>query len=482
MQNFDTYKERESRANRNDVVNDEGTLLAYPDLELRRNPPNVEVDNKTHPTETIITIDSADRAGTLIEVVQCLTELNLMVRGAQISSDGGWFVDVFNVEEASGGKVIDHKKLETIKRVLKIEYECERHLSQFSPHDERMCTHTVLELADCDRVGLLYDTAKIVDLAGLDVKSLAAWTQYNRGAVVIAALTEEGPLKCKERIELLRKDLLKLFGANAQVNIKNVKGYIHHERRLHRLLLQEAMRIGASFYTLPPETDATTCPSQDSDDCRPEVTITYWPRFKKYWRVTIHCQDRAKLFFDTVCTLADLDYEVYHATVFSHREDNTAFQDFYVRPRFGEAEFNKAKAKKLKDLLISSILRRAPHGLKVHVLTMDQPGLLCRVTNIFKSGHIRVTRATVKCLTDDKGLPIKQAVHTFFLESEAGDVAQPEDVVKLMTKCGGTLTTHLTEDRVPMKLDSLQDRFAFNVSDRPIRYGIQGSINLADSA
>ena len=68
LQNFDTYKERESRANRHDVVNDEGSLLPYPDLELRRNPPNVEVDNKTHPTETIITIDSADRPGTLIEV------------------------------------------------------------------------------------------------------------------------------------------------------------------------------------------------------------------------------------------------------------------------------------------------------------------------------------------------------------------------------------------------------------------------------
>jgi len=481
LQNFDAYKERESRANRNDVVNDEGTLLAYPDLELRRNPPNVEVDNKTHPSETIITIDSADRPGTLIEVVQCLTEINLMVRGAQISSDGGWFVDVFNVEEASGGKVIDHKKLETIKRVLKIEYECERHLSQFSPYDERMCTHTVLELADEDRVGLLCDTAKIVGHAGLDVKSLAAWTQYNRGAVVIAALTEEGPLKCKVRIERLKKDLLRLFGPAAQVNIKNVKGYIHHERRLHRLLLQEARRIGASFSSLPQVTDGTTPHPQETDGCMPEVAITYWSR-KKYWRVTIRCQDRGKLLFDTLCTLADLDYEVYHATVVSHREHNTAFQDFYIRPRFGEIEFNKAKAKKLKDLLVSSILRRAPHGLKVHVLTMDQPGLLCRVTDIFKAGHIRVTRATVKCLTDDKGLPTKQAVHTFFLESENGTMAKSEDVVQLLTARGGTLARHLTEDRIPMKLDSLQDRFAFNVSNQPLRYGIQESINMADSA
>ena len=77
---------------------------------------------------------------------------------------------------------------------------------------------------------------------------------------------------------------------------------------------------------------------------------SYWPRFKIYWRVTIRCQDRAKLFFDTVCTLADLDYEVYHATVVSYRERNMAFQDFYVRPRFGEIDFNQDKAQKLYRL------------------------------------------------------------------------------------------------------------------------------------
>lgn len=70
LQNFDAYKERESQCARESVFTPEGTLLDDPDLELRRNPPNVEVDNKTHPTETIITIDSANRPGTLVEVAQ----------------------------------------------------------------------------------------------------------------------------------------------------------------------------------------------------------------------------------------------------------------------------------------------------------------------------------------------------------------------------------------------------------------------------
>lgn len=52
-------------------------------------PPQVTVDNETYDDRTIITVDSANRPGTLVEVVQCLTELGLNVKKARISSDGG---------------------------------------------------------------------------------------------------------------------------------------------------------------------------------------------------------------------------------------------------------------------------------------------------------------------------------------------------------------------------------------------------------
>jgi hypothetical protein len=38
-------------------------------------------------------VDSANKYGILLEVVQVLTDLNLMVKKAYISSDGGWFMD-----------------------------------------------------------------------------------------------------------------------------------------------------------------------------------------------------------------------------------------------------------------------------------------------------------------------------------------------------------------------------------------------------
>lgn len=38
-------------------------------------------------------VDSANKQGILLEVVQILTDLSLMITKAYICSDGGWFMD-----------------------------------------------------------------------------------------------------------------------------------------------------------------------------------------------------------------------------------------------------------------------------------------------------------------------------------------------------------------------------------------------------
>ena len=53
-----------------------------------------------------------------------------------------------------------------------------------------------------------------------------------------------------------------------------------------------------------------------------------------YWLVTVKCKDRTKLLFDTVCTLADMDYDVFHATIDS--TEGVASQEYYIRPRLGK--------------------------------------------------------------------------------------------------------------------------------------------------
>jgi hypothetical protein len=53
----------------------------------------VVIDNTSCKNATVVHVDSANKYGILLEVVQVLTELQLIVKKAYISSDGGWFMD-----------------------------------------------------------------------------------------------------------------------------------------------------------------------------------------------------------------------------------------------------------------------------------------------------------------------------------------------------------------------------------------------------
>lgn len=47
---------------------------------------------------------------------------------------------------------------------------------------------------------------------------------------------------------------------------------------------------------------------------RPMVSVVNWIE-KGYSVVTVRCKDRPKLLFDTVCTLTDMQYVVFHGSV-----------------------------------------------------------------------------------------------------------------------------------------------------------------------
>eukprot|EP00803_Ostreobium_quekettii_P006557 evm.model.scf_1561.6 EVM.evm.TU.scf_1561.6 scf_1561:31296-32941(-) len=232
---FDQYKEQEAKSSLC-AVNHEGALLEHTVLELRVNPPNVDVDNRTSEAHTIITVDSANRPGTLVEVVQCLTELNLAIKGTQISSDGGWFVDVFCVTELNGAKVTDEVKVDTIKKVLKIEYEREERAPETGngfrnlPASKRLST--VFELGGEDKRGILMQATNLLQRNGCDVRSLAAWTQNNQGAIVISATEDGRPIQDTLKIKMLQSQLRKLIGTDHAEGIVNI------------------MRVGSNFASI----------------------------------------------------------------------------------------------------------------------------------------------------------------------------------------------------------------------------------------
>lgn len=399
------------------------------------------IDNETCDDATIITIDSANRPGTLIEVVQCLTELGLSIRRARISSDGGWFVDEFHVTETPKGRVQDPRKLALIKKLLSVDMEAHQ-----SGPGSLSCT--VFELSGKDKSGLLASVLQVMVSSGCDVVSAAVWTFHKHVALVVA-VTESGvPIQDAAKVSKLEEEARSMLGGDeAEVLTENVRGEIHHERRLHHLLLleeqkfyeqqlqgqgslggaglEDSMRGWRSF-----RLDDSTSPSPDptvfgannlaaeesvashtssqlpiqrsqsqastsslaatvgggaaggfdksstprvgaEDNLRPDcapspssanksnhggiprvgstTTSPGLPSFVpaptaalssdtlhmgawssdhntarvkiqdspmlRYWLVTIVCGDRNKLFFDTVCTLADMNYDVYHGTI-----------------------------------------------------------------------------------------------------------------------------------------------------------------------
>ncbi|TYG65585.1 hypothetical protein ES288_D06G197900v1 [Gossypium darwinii] len=77
----------------------------------------VVIDNNACEDATVIQVDSVNKHGILLEVVQVLTDMNLTITKAYISSDGGWFMDVFNVVDNDGNKIRDKEVMDYIQSV-----------------------------------------------------------------------------------------------------------------------------------------------------------------------------------------------------------------------------------------------------------------------------------------------------------------------------------------------------------------------------
>ncbi|GAB2270459.1 Arsenical-resistance protein 3 [Dionaea muscipula] len=90
----------------------------YENLSTRINPPRVSVDNTSCNGCTLVKVDSLNKPGILLELVQFLTDLDLVITKAYISSDGGWFMDVFHVTDQQGKKITDCRTVDKIEKAL----------------------------------------------------------------------------------------------------------------------------------------------------------------------------------------------------------------------------------------------------------------------------------------------------------------------------------------------------------------------------
>ena len=82
-------------------------------------PTRISIENKSHPTSTLIQVEVPDRLGLLYDLVSCLGRNNVYITLSRISTDKGAAIDTFYVTDATtGGKITDGKRIEQLHREL----------------------------------------------------------------------------------------------------------------------------------------------------------------------------------------------------------------------------------------------------------------------------------------------------------------------------------------------------------------------------
>ncbi|XP_062162934.1 ACT domain-containing protein ACR4-like [Alnus glutinosa] len=391
----------------------------YEKLFRRMNPPRVVIDNEACKNATVIRVDSANKYGILLEVVQVLTDLNLIITKAYISSDGGWFMDVFNVTDQDGNKVTDEGILDYILKSLGPE-SCFTS-SMRSVGVKPSMDDTAIELTGSDRPGLLSEVCAVLTHLKCNVVSAEIWTHNTRAAAVMHVTDEETGCAITDPERLSRiKELLcnVLKGSNKSSGAKTVvsHGVTHTERRLHQMM------FAARDY------DRADDDALDEKQ-RPNVNVVNWSD-KDYSVVTIRSKDRPKLLFDTVCTLTDMQYVVFHANI--DAEGPEAYQEYYIRHIDGSPVNSDAERQRVIQCLEAAIERRVSEGMKLELCTTDRVGLLSDVTRIFRENSLSVTRAEV---TTKAG----KAVNTFYVRDASGYPVDSKTIDSIRQVIGQTI-------------------------------------------
>jgi [protein-PII] uridylyltransferase len=83
-------------------------------------PTRIAIDNKTHPTYTLIEIQAPDRIGLLYDLLSCLDRENILIPLSRINTQAGAAIDTLYVVDGSAhGKITDSHRIRTIQQHLK---------------------------------------------------------------------------------------------------------------------------------------------------------------------------------------------------------------------------------------------------------------------------------------------------------------------------------------------------------------------------
>lgn len=401
------------------------------------NPPRVCIDNNSLPDCTLVKVDSMNRPGILLEVVQVLCDLDLTISKAYITSDGTWFMDVFHVTDQQGRKLTDRKTIEYIEKALGPESNVVSLKGGTRPGKtvgmHSIGNHTAIELIGTDRPGLLSEIFAVLQNLHCNVIAAEVWTHNMRVACVVyvndssTCQAVDDPNRLSTMEGQLR-NLLCCCGNDAKGASTNFSvGVTHVDRRLHQLM----------FADRDYETDGGEVERKTLTGFKPVITVDRCED-KGYSVVNVRCKDRPKLLFDIVFTLTDMKFAVSHASVSS--DGPYAVQELYIRQIDGCILDSKAEMERVVKCLEAAILRRVSEGFSLELCGRDRVGLLSDVTRVLREYGLSVTRADVTTVGE-------QAMNVFYVSDASGDPADTKTIENLRREIGHTVM--LNVKRVP---------------------------------
>ncbi|CAN6580808.1 unnamed protein product [Malus baccata var. baccata] len=383
-------------------------LDEYEKLIFRMNTPRVVIDNAVCSTATLVKVDSARRHGILLEAVQVLTDLNLSIKKAYISSDGRWFMDVFHVTDQNGNKLTDESVINYIEQSLgTIHFGSSNCIKGL----------TALELTGTDRVGLLSEVFAVLADLQCNVVESKVWTHNGRIASLIYVKDCDSgcPIEDSQKIDRIEARLRNVLKGDNDIRSAKTSvsmAVTHTERRLHQMMFADR------DYDRKPVLQLCTD--------FPVITVQNWAE-RGYSIVNIQCKDRAKLLFDVVCTLTDMDYVVFHATI--KTSGDRGYMEFYIRHTDGTPISSEPERQRVIQCLQAAVQRRASEGVRLELCTEDRQGLLAYVTRTFRENGLNVTRAEISTTMD-------KALNVFYVTDAVGNPADPKTIESVRQKIG----------------------------------------------
>ncbi|XP_061376422.1 ACT domain-containing protein ACR2 [Gastrolobium bilobum] len=423
-------------------------------------PCRVCIDNESTEECTVVKVDSVDEQGLLLEVVQVLTDMNLQICKSYISSDAGWFMDVFHVRDEYGNKLTDQKVINNIQQAIGRSrgspsppnnnnnnnwFMNKTYSKKVFPLVHPNEQHTAIEMTGADRPGLFSEiSAALADLH-CNIVEAHAWSHNARLACVayISDQSTDTAIDDPCRLASIEDHLTTVLRATTNPN----SGGTNHpdvktceflggegtmttmERRLHQLML--SVRDFES-------------PSKEMGRKR-MVTIESCDQ-KGYSIVSIECKDRPRLMFDTVCTLTDMQYVIFHASISSHA--GYAFQEYFIRHIDGYALNTAGEKERVIKCLEAAIERRVCEGVRLELCADNRVGLLSDITRVLRENGLAVVRADVETHGE-------KSVNAFYVRDISGNEVDVEYFSKSVKReMGPIVTLHVKNDTSRRKITS----------------------------